>query len=312
MSSNELAQESILHLLSRIYVQRSHALWKDPIRSSWFAEVVTELVRTGQLPPKATAAAGFTRLQVLMCSSGDFEMSIYRHVVILGSSAQSLLPFIPTHIINNNRLACDPFPPSTSKSQYNEEFFRGAEDAFARSFNHHRTAAQTQRLLERLIPDPVFRRQLQDFLAAHPRLVEQFGGIVQFAQVAGNLPPEALQELFLNAQMLQEAAGQGALPHGEMPGALPEDNFVQLDFGQGADVEGEDHVVRDASGGEALPVQAEEEGDEEEDEDVEEIAPLPIRVLRNLVGRFWGGPNLEEEGSSEDGSEGEAGLDGVD
>ena len=161
MSSNELSQESILHLLSRIYVQRSHALWKDPIRSSWFAEVVTELVRTGQLPPKATATAGFTRLQALVCSSGDFEMSIYRHVVVLGSSAQSLLPFIPTHIINNNRLACDPLPPSTSKSQYNEEFFRGAEDAFASSFNHHRTAAQTQRLLERLIPDPVFRRQLQ-------------------------------------------------------------------------------------------------------------------------------------------------------
>ena len=161
MSSNELAHESILHLLSRIYVQRSHALWKDPIRSSWFAETVTELVQTGQLPPKATATAGFTRLQALMCGSGDFDMSIYRHVVVLGSSAQSLLPFIPAHIINNNRLACDPLPPSTSKSQYNEEFFRGAEDVFANSFNRHRTAAQRQRLFERLIPDPDLRQQLQ-------------------------------------------------------------------------------------------------------------------------------------------------------
>lgn len=159
MSSNESAHESILHLLSRIYVQRSHALWKDPNRSSWFVEVVTELVQTGQLPPKATATAGFARLQALMC--GSFDMSIYRHVAVLGSSAQSLLPFIPAHIINNNRLACDPLPPSTSKSQYDEAFFRGAEDAFASSFNRHRTAAQRQRLLERLIPDPVFRRQLQ-------------------------------------------------------------------------------------------------------------------------------------------------------
>lgn len=41
-----------------------------------------------------------------------------------------------------------------------------------------------------------------------------------------------------------------------------------------------------------------------------QIAPLPIRVLRNLVGRFWGG--AEEEGSSEDGSQREAELDGVD
>ena len=112
--------------------------------------------------------------------------------------------------------------------------------------------------------------------------MEQFGGIVQFAQVAGNLPPETLQELFLNAQILEEAAGQGALPHGEMPGALPEDNFVQLDFGQGGDVEGEDPVVRDASGGEALPMQAEEEGDEEEDEDVEEVS-IPLLPLVSSV-----------------------------
>lgn len=43
-----------------------------------------------------------------------------------------------------------------------------------------------------------------------------------------------------------------------------------------------------------------------------QIAPLPIRVLRNLVGRFWGVSNAEGEGSSEDGSHEEAELDGVD
>jgi hypothetical protein len=161
MNSNELADESLLHLLSHIYVQRSHALWKDPIRSSWFAETVTELVRTGQLPPKAIATTGFTRLQGLVRCGGDFDISIYRHVVVLGPTAQSLLQLIPVHVINNNRLACDPLPPQSSKSQYNEDFFRGAEDPSASSFNRHRSAAQTQRLLERLIPDPVFRRQLQ-------------------------------------------------------------------------------------------------------------------------------------------------------
>lgn len=161
MSSNELTDESLLHLLSHIYVQRSHTLWKDPSRSSWFAETVTELVRTSQLPFKATATTGFARLQGLIRRDGNFDVSIYRHVVVLGSPAQSLLPFIPAHVINNNRLACDPLPPPSSQSQYNEEFFRGAEDAFASSISRQRSAAQTQRLLERLIPDPVFRRQLQ-------------------------------------------------------------------------------------------------------------------------------------------------------
>ena len=160
LSSSELADESILHLLSHIYVQRSHALWKDPARSSWFAETVTDLVRTGQLPPKATATTGFARLQSLVRRSGEFDISIYRHVVVLGSSAQRFLPFIPAHVINKNNLACDPLPPPSLKSQYNDEFFRGADDVFATTFRRQ-SATRMQRVLERLIPDPVFRRQLQ-------------------------------------------------------------------------------------------------------------------------------------------------------
>jgi hypothetical protein len=146
--------------LSHIYVQRSHALWKDPARSSWFAETVTELVQTGQLPSKSTAATGFSRLQSLVRRSGNYDTSVYRHVVVLGSSAQRLLPFIPAHAVDNNNLACDPLPPPTSKSQYDDNFFRGAEDAFGTSFRR-RSAAQTQRLLEGMVPDPVLRRQLQ-------------------------------------------------------------------------------------------------------------------------------------------------------
>ncbi|KAI9448396.1 DUF654-domain-containing protein [Lactarius indigo] len=313
--------ESLLHLLSLIYVQRSHALWKDPLRSSWFAETVTELVRTSQLPSKVTSTKGFTRMQNLMDRSGNFELSIYRHVVVLGPSAQTLLHFIPAGVITGNNLACDPLPPPSSQSRYNDEFFRGAEDAFATSIHRRRSAAQTQRLLERLIPDPTFRRQLQDFFDAHPRLQQLFpGGVIQFAQHAGNMPEEALQEFMVNAQIMEEAVAQAALPHGEMPGGLPGANFVQLDFPEEADVEDAGPAlanVREAipAAGRALPAPGDEEeadDDEDEDEDVEEIAPLPIRVLRNLVGRFWGGTNAEEEASSDEGSHREIELDGVD
>jgi len=156
----------------------------------------------------------------------------------------------------------------------------------------------------------------QDFFAGRPGLQEQFpGGIVQFAQLVANLPEQELQDLMVNAQIWEEGAAQGALPHGEMPGGLPGDNFVQLDFGgeAGVDIRMENPTAAGAREGmpaaNDAPVQDE---DEEEDEELEEIAPLPIRVLRNLMGRFWGGSNAEEEGSSEDGSHEEAELDGVD
>lgn len=161
MSSGGLVGESLLHLLSLIYVHRSHGLWKDPSRSSWFAETVTELVRTGQLPSKAISTKGFARIQNIVNTDGKFELSIYRHVVVLGPSAQTFLHFIPAHVIDGNNLQCDPLPPPNSQSRYDDDFFRGAEDAFATSVHRRRSAAQTQRLLERLIPDPAFRRQLQ-------------------------------------------------------------------------------------------------------------------------------------------------------
>ena len=177
---------------------------------------------------------------------------------------------------------------------------------------------------------------MQDFFAAHPRLLEQFpGGVVQFAQLAGNLPEEVLQGIMVDAQINEDAAAQAALPHGEMPGGLPGDNLVQLDFVEEADVDIEREYSTTAGAGEGTQAADEVppllEEDEEEDEELEEvgifwppllfpmlnvcqIAPLPIRVLRNFVGRFWGSSNAEDGGSSEsdDGSHREAELDGVD
>lgn len=131
--------------------------------------------------------------------------------------------------------------------------------------------------------------KLQDFLAAHPRLLQQFpGGVVQFAQLVRNLPEEVLQEMMVNAQMMEEAAEQGALPHGEMPGGLPGDNFVRLDFVGEANMEGDDPATDDARegtlvGDEAPPMLEEDEEDEEEDEDVEEVGVLLPPLLSSML-----------------------------
>jgi hypothetical protein len=87
-----------------------------------------------------------------------------------------------------------------------------------------------------------------------------------------------LQELLVNVQMQDEAAAGGALPHGEMPGGLPGDNFVHLNFGGEDDAEGEDPTTGRAregapAGDEALPVFVENEEDEDEEE-VEEVGIL--------------------------------------
>lgn len=74
------------------------------------------------------------------------------------NTCRRLFSFIPTVVINAKQLACDPLPPPSKVSEYSPEFFQGTEDPF--SFRR-RGRRETERLLERLVPDPVFRRQLQ-------------------------------------------------------------------------------------------------------------------------------------------------------
>jgi hypothetical protein len=132
--------------------------------------------------------------------------------------------------------------------------------------------------------------KLQGFFAANPRLQEQFpGGVIQFVQEAGNLPEEALLEIMVNAQILEEAAAQGALPHGEMPGGLPGDNLVHLDFVEEADIDIEREGPTAAGAREETPVADEALPaleDEEEDEDFEEVSifllPLLSFALNNI------------------------------
>jgi len=129
--------------------------------------------------------------------------------------------------------------------------------------------------------------KLQDFFARHPRLQEQCpGGVVQFAQLIGNLPEQELQDLLVNAQIWEEVAAQGALPHGEMPGGLPGDNFVQLNFGGEADmdIEMEDPTVAGAREGMVAANEAPVlDEDEEEDEELEEVGIFLLPLLSSVL-----------------------------
>jgi hypothetical protein len=105
------------------------------------------------------------------------------------------------------------------------------------------------------------------------------GGVVQFAQVAGNLPEEVLQDIMVNAQIMGEAAEQGALPHGEMPGGLPGDNFVLLDFVGDVNAEGDPALAEGtpvANEADPAPEENVEEDEEDEDEDIEEVGIMSL------------------------------------
>lgn len=87
-----------------------------------------------------------------------------------------------------------------------------------------------------MIPDPVMRRQFQDFFDANPAIREQFpGGLADFAQAAANLPEDVMDEMMIAAAMANnggQAGGAGG--QGRMPGGMPEDErereWVQLQF----------------------------------------------------------------------------------
>jgi len=69
----------------------------------------------------------------------------------------------------------------------------------------------------------------QELFEAHPRFAERFpGGFFQFVQLAAALPENELDDLFMN---LHEIAGLG---DGVMPGHMPEEELIHLDFGDEA------------------------------------------------------------------------------
>ena len=74
--------------------------------------------------------------------------------------------FIPRSILGgvtgSGALACDPLPPTTAVSRYDEVFFEGAEEVFVGGRRQtRREQAMDERRLAQVIPDAAFRRQFQ-------------------------------------------------------------------------------------------------------------------------------------------------------
>ncbi|RPD52190.1 DUF654-domain-containing protein [Lentinus tigrinus ALCF2SS1-6] len=282
---------AILHLLSHLYASHAHTLWKPATRASWFAKTVTSTyasLPTSSPAPPRTFSARF--------DAPSLSSSIYRHVLVNESTTRSLFPFLPRAVLDARHLACDPLPPPTRANEYDGEFFKGVEELLAARPRNRR---QEARLLERLVPDAAFRGQLVGFWDAHPVIRQRFpGGVVQFAQMAAQMPEDALDDLFIAIQAAMEEHQQqeGVMPGG-MPGGDVVVNFVEPDD----DVDEEDHAPEQAA---AVPAAVQEAAGEDEEEDEEgeeeEVAPLPVRFLRSVIGRFWGGGNAANDDSSDE------------
>ncbi|KAJ7476899.1 transcriptional repressor TCF25-domain-containing protein [Mycena galericulata] len=212
------APEATLHLLSHLYAQRSSPLWKD--EASWFANTVT--AEFSSLP--ASLPVSHRRQDFLsLYENVNLRYSVYRHVMVLETTYKRLFSYIPQAVLNVKALQCDPLPPPTAVTSYDDAFFEGTEDlrAFMPSITT-RQRAQQGRDLAQMIPDAGLREQLQAFFNAMPAVQERFPeGVVQFAQVAAQMDPDEFEALMLAAIAANEDAinmGQGGMP-GAMPGA---------------------------------------------------------------------------------------------
>ncbi|THU96206.1 hypothetical protein K435DRAFT_828939 [Dendrothele bispora CBS 962.96] len=299
--------DSILHLLSHLYVQRAHSLWKDASISSWFSHTLTENFTS--LPSSLPISPRRERFLHIFSNSTNLQYSVYRHIIVSESSTSSttsrrLFSFIPKHVINESGagLACDPLPPPPDicKSRYDSDFFAGVEALDHTSTpGRPRTRRQREmeaRMLARMIPDANFRHQLEAVFEGNPAMNQRFpGGIVEFVRHLMEMDPEQMEAILM-------ATAAGAMAAGEPPRELQDNREMPGGFDlvfrdmDDEDGEGEPVVWRPAQEIEGALAEAEHVHEEEEEDEWEEevdeeqdIAPMPVRVLRNIFGRFWGG-----------------------
>ncbi|EIN04337.1 DUF654-domain-containing protein [Punctularia strigosozonata HHB-11173 SS5] len=282
--ASALSRESdaILHLLSHLYAQRASGLWKTPDVGRWFASTVKASLPEFPSSPDAsndTFRTLFSPRPVGQRSIFGFQQqvtsslaySIYRHIVVLEANHRSLLSFLPRNVAGSTKFAGDPVPPPTSVNGYDPEFFKGAEDVFQMPRGRN-----SGRALEQLIPDPVFRQQIQGFFDAHPHVAERFpGGINQFVQALAQLPPEVIEDMLIQAADGADIGPGLAMPQDRgMPGDMEMEVEVQwANFGE--DGQGMNHGRGD-------------DDDDETDEEQGATGMNPLGMLRGLVNGLWG------------------------
>ncbi|KAH8115679.1 DUF654-domain-containing protein [Phellopilus nigrolimitatus] len=317
-ASSLSGHDSLIHLLSHLYAHRSSPLWKIPENASWFKETaisVFEAYRANkklhplrerlvkQFGNKIDEYTGGAAAQDLIHS--DLARSIYRHTGLLAdaNAARRLTAFFPRELLHAPSLSCDPLPPLTAVSAYDDQFFSGCEDIFAYRPRTRREREIDERMLARMIPDVNVRHQIQALYDGRPDIQRQFpDGVAQFAQVAAQLGEDFWDNL------LPEFIGEA---DGGMPGRFEDvDNFTDDEDEGGGDWE--QHVANDdnqhpvntddlvaqqravaprvdSDQRDTTTREGEDEGDSDDDSEDEPTPMFPVRVWHNLVNRFWGG-----------------------
>ncbi|KAG6844434.1 hypothetical protein H0H87_006975 [Tephrocybe sp. NHM501043] len=291
-----------LHCLAHMYTSHSSAPWKDPSHAAWFLSTAISTfppsLPTSSLPSTERRSAALS-----LFGSTETQRTLARHILVLEGIHRRLLGYLPREFGQDAGLACDPLPPFTSLSNYNKDYFEGVEDVW--SIRAGGRGAQggvddDERLLAMAIPDQEIRGRVAQFLQG---LRGQFPGGLR--EMLDRLGPEAVEDVLGQVQGMvlaqDEAHGEGmmpgafaivgdgvadapapvqapvAVPVPPVPPALPEPQQDQR-------VEGADSM-------------------DEEDEEAEETSTIQ-RVLRNVLGRFWGGAVPAGDDTSEDDDEG--------
>ncbi|PPQ68566.1 hypothetical protein CVT24_005578 [Panaeolus cyanescens] len=294
------APNGVLHLLSHLYVQRSAPLWKE--HSSWFASTIAD---TFQILPSSLPVTNRRKAFLSQYENTNLRHSVYRHIMVLETSYRRLFSYIPRSVLDVKSLACDPLPPLTLKTMYNDDFFRGIDDPYTARMRSRRGRANEQQRLEQMIPDAAFRQQFQALFDAQPQMAERFpGGILQFAQMVGQLPPDVVEDLL--AEVVHAAPGgqPGAMPggFGNMQEDEGDDGMFEVHWVEPGQ-EGQVQAARAPVGGNVGPEEqgdvGEDDEDDDDDEDEQDVSPMP-RMIRNVFRRLWGGRAEDDEESSDE------------
>ncbi len=146
---------AILHLLSHLYVQRSLPVWKD--HAEWFNETVT--THFSKKPLLSSLPVTDERKTFLeLFGHKNLQYAAYRHVMVL--EYRNLFRYIPREILARKSLDCDPLPPPTAVTDYDETFFEGVDIDMHEPLTRRQRQAQERRLAQ-IIPDANTRAQIE-------------------------------------------------------------------------------------------------------------------------------------------------------